>query len=340
MFNQKNVDYVALLWEDFMFQVDNREISSTRKEHMPYPRFTKVIINHFISKDKTISMRNQINIHTVRNDTLLATPKKARKFKKISSPSKKLSPVLEEETAEKPKRAKKPAKKSTTMPTIGVVIRDTPGVFVTKKKAPAKVNRGKGMDLLSDVALLEAAQLKKTIKKSKLETHKLHASGLGDGGNSEDDDSNDDDNDDVSNDDDDVDTDADGDNKASDSEKTNFDEDENPNLNQNDDEEEYEEEYVRTPDSVNQENMNHVVEESTLYIETSSSRIVSPTLQIPPQPEFCQSPRGIFVNQSKYALEMLKKYGLDQCDFVDIPMVGQSKLHEDPNGNPVDPTRY
>ncbi|GJW15695.1 retrovirus-related pol polyprotein from transposon TNT 1-94 [Tanacetum coccineum] len=33
-------------------------------------------------------------------------------------------------------------------------------------------------------------------------------------------------------------------------------------------------------------------------------------------------------------------YGLDQCDFVDIPMVGQSKLHEDPNGNPVDPTRY
>ncbi|GJR05221.1 hypothetical protein Tco_0528205 [Tanacetum coccineum] len=37
------------------------------------------------------------------------------------------------------------------------------------------------MDLLSDVALLEVAQLKKTLKKSKLETHKLHASGLGDG---------------------------------------------------------------------------------------------------------------------------------------------------------------
>nr|GEU51662.1 hypothetical protein [Tanacetum cinerariifolium] len=37
------------------------------------------------------------------------------------------------------------------------------------------------MDLLFDVALLEAAQLKKTLKKSKLETHKLHASGSGDG---------------------------------------------------------------------------------------------------------------------------------------------------------------
>nr|GEX74480.1 hypothetical protein [Tanacetum cinerariifolium] len=47
MCNQKNVDYVALLWEDFMYQADNKEISLARKEHMSYPRFTKVIINHF-----------------------------------------------------------------------------------------------------------------------------------------------------------------------------------------------------------------------------------------------------------------------------------------------------
>nr|GEX91536.1 hypothetical protein [Tanacetum cinerariifolium] len=58
MYNHKNVDYVALLWEDFMYQADNREISSARKEHMPYLRFTKLIIHHFISKDNTISMRN------------------------------------------------------------------------------------------------------------------------------------------------------------------------------------------------------------------------------------------------------------------------------------------
>ncbi|GJY70137.1 hypothetical protein Tco_0473119 [Tanacetum coccineum] len=37
---------------------------------------------------------------------------------------------------------------------------------------------------------------------------------------------------------------------------------------------------------------------------------------------------------------MLKKYGLDQCDVVDIPMVGQSKQDEDPSGTPVDLTRY
>ncbi|GKC36164.1 hypothetical protein Tco_1048548, partial [Tanacetum coccineum] len=51
-----------------------------------------------------------------------------------------------------------------------------------------------------------------------------------------------------------------------------------------------------------------------------------------------QSPSGIFINQSKYALKMLKKYGFIQCDAVDIPMVERSKLDEYPNGTPVDPT--
>ncbi|GJY06267.1 hypothetical protein Tco_0373321 [Tanacetum coccineum] len=102
-------------------------------------------------------------------------------FKKVASPSKKLYHILEEEPAEKPKQSKKPAKKSTTVPTTCVVIRDTPSVSMCKKKAPTKVDRGKGMDLLSKAALLEVVQLKKTLKKRKLENHKLHASGSGDG---------------------------------------------------------------------------------------------------------------------------------------------------------------
>ncbi|GJS99496.1 hypothetical protein Tco_0820666 [Tanacetum coccineum] len=190
-----------------------------------------------------------------------STPKKARKFKKVASPSKKLSHVLEEEEpAMKPKRAKKPAKKSTIVPTAGAVIRDTPGVFVSKKRATTKADRGKGMYLLYEATLLEVVELKKTLKKSKLETHMLHGSGSGDGVGSQPkvldeyedkttgdsiDDSNDDDSDDVTKDDDDVESDANGDNEASDSEKTDSDEDENPNLNQNEDEEEY----VYTPDS-------------------------------------------------------------------------------------------
>ncbi|GJY60839.1 retrovirus-related pol polyprotein from transposon TNT 1-94 [Tanacetum coccineum] len=53
-----------------------------------------------------------------------------------------------------------------------------------------------------------------------------------------------------------------------------------------------------------------------------------------------QNPRGIFINQSKYALESLKKYGFDSCDPVDTPMVEKSKLDEDKEGKAVDPLHY
>ncbi|GJZ48510.1 retrovirus-related pol polyprotein from transposon TNT 1-94 [Tanacetum coccineum] len=56
--------------------------------------------------------------------------------------------------------------------------------------------------------------------------------------------------------------------------------------------------------------------------------------------QISQSPRGIFLNQSKYALESLNKYGMEYCDPVDTPMVEKSKLDEDPQGKSVDPTHY
>nr|GEY22507.1 retrovirus-related Pol polyprotein from transposon TNT 1-94 [Tanacetum cinerariifolium] len=52
------------------------------------------------------------------------------------------------------------------------------------------------------------------------------------------------------------------------------------------------------------------------------------------------STRGIFINQSKYALESLKKYGFKSCDPVDTPMVEKSKLDEDREGKAVDPSHY
>ncbi|GKA61810.1 retrovirus-related pol polyprotein from transposon TNT 1-94 [Tanacetum coccineum] len=51
-------------------------------------------------------------------------------------------------------------------------------------------------------------------------------------------------------------------------------------------------------------------------------------------------PRCIFLNQSKYALEYLKKYGMETCEPTDTPMVEKSKLDEDPQGKAVDPIRY
>nr|GEW95962.1 copia protein [Tanacetum cinerariifolium] len=56
--------------------------------------------------------------------------------------------------------------------------------------------------------------------------------------------------------------------------------------------------------------------------------------------QISQSPRGIFINQSKYALESLKKYGFESCDPVDTPMVKKSKLDEAKEGKAVDPSHY
>nr|GEY36920.1 uncharacterized mitochondrial protein AtMg00810-like [Tanacetum cinerariifolium] len=53
-----------------------------------------------------------------------------------------------------------------------------------------------------------------------------------------------------------------------------------------------------------------------------------------------QSPRGIFINQSKYASEIVKKYGMLSSDSVDTPLVEKSKLDEHLQGKPVDATLY
>ncbi|GJZ61910.1 retrovirus-related pol polyprotein from transposon TNT 1-94 [Tanacetum coccineum] len=46
--------------------------------------------------------------------------------------------------------------------------------------------------------------------------------------------------------------------------------------------------------------------------------------------QISQSPRGIFLNQSKYALEIIKKYGMETSDPVDTPIVEKSKLEAKP----------
>nr|GEW51574.1 retrovirus-related Pol polyprotein from transposon TNT 1-94 [Tanacetum cinerariifolium] len=56
--------------------------------------------------------------------------------------------------------------------------------------------------------------------------------------------------------------------------------------------------------------------------------------------QISQSPRGIFINQSKYALESLNKYGFISCDPVDTPMVEKSKLDEDTEGKAVNTSHY
>nr|GEV43486.1 copia protein [Tanacetum cinerariifolium]GEV94139.1 copia protein [Tanacetum cinerariifolium] len=51
--------------------------------------------------------------------------------------------------------------------------------------------------------------------------------------------------------------------------------------------------------------------------------------------QISQSPRGIFLNQSKYALESLKKCRMESYDLEDTPMVEKSKLDEDTQGKAI-----
>ncbi|GJY27900.1 hypothetical protein Tco_0403667 [Tanacetum coccineum] len=53
-----------------------------------------------------------------------------------------------------------------------------------------------------------------------------------------------------------------------------------------------------------------------------------------------QSTCGIFINQSNYVLEILKKYGMETCDPVGTPMKIKDKLVLDQNGSLVDATKY
>ncbi|GKE36047.1 hypothetical protein Tco_1455369 [Tanacetum coccineum] len=148
MYHQKNVDYVELLWEDFIYQIDNRTYK--KQEKIPEIKETKTYKTYlgFASGAKPA--------------------KKARKFKNPASPQLSTVPVSPEEPTNKSKRVKRPAKKSTKALAGGVFIRETPDMPSSKKKEKVDVTRGKGIELLSKVALTKdayAAKIKPSITK-------------------------------------------------------------------------------------------------------------------------------------------------------------------------------
>nr|GEX28585.1 retrovirus-related Pol polyprotein from transposon TNT 1-94 [Tanacetum cinerariifolium] len=53
-----------------------------------------------------------------------------------------------------------------------------------------------------------------------------------------------------------------------------------------------------------------------------------------------QSPRGIFINQAKYTLEILHKNGMDKGQSIGTPIAMKPKLYADLSGNQVDQTDY
>nr|GEU88383.1 hypothetical protein [Tanacetum cinerariifolium] len=286
MYNKKNVNYVALLWKYFMYQADNIEISSTRKEHMPYLQFTKVIINHFISKDKTISMRNMTNLHIIYNDSLLVTLKFISKTKDYQQYgalilSDMINQDIKDSKAYKtyydfatrkatPKKARNYKKVASPSRKLSHVLEEEPVVKPKKAKKPAKkstnvptigvvIRDTPGVSVLKKKAptkvdrgkvmdlLFDAALLKAAQVKEALKKSKKGFSHASSKWLSDDDDN---DSDDISKGDDDKADSDDDSNDAQDSERTDSNEKVNPNLNLkvNEEEETQEDEYIHTPD--------------------------------------------------------------------------------------------
>nr|GEV67640.1 hypothetical protein [Tanacetum cinerariifolium] len=110
LYHKRNVNYAFLIWEDLVYQVEHK--NQKKRNKMYYPRFTKVIIHHFMTKKPSIPKRNKVNWHYDRDDILFSTIKVA--FKEYYA-------CATGEAAPKPKASARKKKggsaSSTTLPT-------------------------------------------------------------------------------------------------------------------------------------------------------------------------------------------------------------------------------
>ncbi|GKE24475.1 hypothetical protein Tco_1435987, partial [Tanacetum coccineum] len=143
MYHKKNVDYMELLWEDFTYQIDNKEFK--KQEKIPTTKESKTYKTFLGFATGTVP------------------PKAARKFKKASPSKKDNVPIPEdEEPVKKGKRLKIAAKKYAFKRATCIVIREPAVETKSKRKEKEKVDvaHRKGIELLSDVALTKEAQMK------------------------------------------------------------------------------------------------------------------------------------------------------------------------------------
>ncbi|GJV68523.1 hypothetical protein Tco_1484032 [Tanacetum coccineum] len=194
LYHQKKVDYVYLLWEDLVFQIENKE--SRKNKYMFYPRFIKVIINYFMSQDQSIPRRNKVDRHMANDDLILTTMRFFPRYEVVQRygailPDYLTNPAMKEYEAyktyhdlatgkvqPKPKYIRRSSRSKTD---------EAPNPSSSKRvKAMAKVAKsGKkkhpalGLETLSDIALTEAKQMKLAIERSKTQLHISQPSGSG-----------------------------------------------------------------------------------------------------------------------------------------------------------------
>nr|GEV16154.1 hypothetical protein [Tanacetum cinerariifolium] len=208
IYHRKNVDYVYLLWEDLVYQVENKK--SKKNNDMCCSRFTKIIIDSFMSKDQSISRKTKMFWHTARDDALFNTVKVISRHQDTQIYSAILPDILTNQemlnskaynkyyaiaSGAVPPKAKTRYKKKTDEPVTspksktafasaskGTRIKSK--AKVTKpdvKKQPANKAKAKGLAVLSEVALSEAEKIKLATKRNKKDFHISHASGSRDG---------------------------------------------------------------------------------------------------------------------------------------------------------------
>nr|GEU53731.1 reverse transcriptase domain-containing protein [Tanacetum cinerariifolium] len=182
--------------EDFVYQVEHKD--TKKSNEMYYPRFTKVIIHHFMSKDLSIPRRNNVNWHYVRDDHMFSMIKLVSRHQntqqfgallpieltnehiKNSNAYKQYYTVATGVTQAKPKASVWKTRSSFNTTITPLTTAAGPRLTTSKKgKQAAKASKAKSLSALSKVAMKEAQQLKLATKRSLQQTHISQASGSG-----------------------------------------------------------------------------------------------------------------------------------------------------------------
>ncbi|GJU73992.1 hypothetical protein Tco_1265397 [Tanacetum coccineum] len=127
-------------------KVENKDAKKTNK--MLYPRFIKVIIDYFMTKDQSISRRNKMFWYTARDDTLFTS----MRCVSIQEKTQVYGVILPQHLTNQKDESDTSPKKKTTPASKGSKLKSPAKVAKTdKKKKPAMIPKTKGLAVLSEV---------------------------------------------------------------------------------------------------------------------------------------------------------------------------------------------
>nr|GEV19560.1 hypothetical protein [Tanacetum cinerariifolium] len=155
--HKRNVDFAYLLWEDFVYQVEHKD--AKKSNEMYYPRFKKVIIHYFMSKDPLIPKRNKFGavlpIELTNEDI-----KNSEAYKEYYAVATGAAPPKTKASVQKTKSS------FDTTVTPPTAVTGTRLSTSAKGKQPAKASEAKSQTVLFEVAMTKAEQLKLATKKA------------------------------------------------------------------------------------------------------------------------------------------------------------------------------